>query len=41
MRERVRLVNGNIAIDSEPRRGTTIHVWVPLGSGEASERTVA
>jgi PAS domain S-box-containing protein len=30
MRERVRLVNGNIAIDSKPMRGTTIHIRVPL-----------
>ncbi|HEY6248463.1 MAG TPA: ATP-binding protein, partial [Candidatus Angelobacter sp.] len=32
MRERVRLVNGTIAIDSKPMGGTTIHVRVPLGS---------
>jgi PAS domain S-box-containing protein len=32
MRERVRLVNGTIAIESKPMRGTTIHVRVPLGS---------
>jgi PAS domain S-box-containing protein len=30
MRERVRLVNGTIAIDSKPMRGTSIHVRVPL-----------
>jgi PAS domain S-box-containing protein len=30
MRERVRLVNGSIAIDSKPMRGTMIHVRVPL-----------
>jgi PAS domain S-box-containing protein len=29
MRERVRLVNGTIAIDSKPMSGTTIHVRVP------------
>jgi PAS domain S-box-containing protein len=32
MRERVRLVNGTIAIDSKPMGGTTIHVRVPLES---------
>ena len=30
MRERIRLVNGAISIDSKPRRGTTIYVRVPL-----------
>jgi signal transduction histidine kinase len=32
MRERVRLVNGTIAIESEPMGGTRIHVRVPLPS---------
>jgi len=32
MRERVRLVNGTIAIDSKPMGGTRIHVRVPLRS---------
>jgi PAS domain S-box-containing protein len=32
MKERIRLVNGTIAIDSEPKGGTTIHVRVPLES---------
>jgi signal transduction histidine kinase len=32
MRERVRLVNGTITIDSEPKRGTRIHVRVPIPS---------
>lgn len=31
MRERVRLVNGTIAIDSKPMGGTIIHVRVPVG----------
>jgi len=31
MRERVRLVNGTMTIDSRPMVGTTIHVRVPLG----------
>jgi PAS domain S-box-containing protein len=30
MRERVRLVNGTIAIESTPMRGTTIHVCIPM-----------
>jgi PAS domain S-box-containing protein len=30
MRERVRLVNGTIAIESKPMKGTKIHVSVPL-----------
>jgi PAS domain S-box-containing protein len=38
MRERVRLVNGTITIDSEPMRGTSIHVRVPLASAPDSER---
>ena len=38
MRERVRLVNGTIAIDSKPMAGTTIHVSVPLASEHGSER---
>jgi signal transduction histidine kinase len=40
MRERVRLVNGTIVIDSKPMSGTTIHVRVPLGS-ENTSRPVA
>jgi signal transduction histidine kinase len=36
MRERVRLVNGTIAIDSKPMGGATIHVRVPLESEHAS-----
>jgi PAS domain S-box-containing protein len=38
MRERVRLVNGTISIESKPMDGTTIHVWVPFGSGHGSQR---
>ena len=40
MRERVRLVNGAISIDSKRMGGTTIHVRVPLGSEYASQRAV-
>jgi signal transduction histidine kinase len=38
MRERVRLVNGTISIESKPRSGTTIHVRVPLESKHATKR---
>jgi PAS domain S-box-containing protein len=38
MRERVRLVNGTISIESKPMGGTTIHVRVPLGSEHAAKQ---
>jgi PAS domain S-box-containing protein len=38
MRERVRLVNGTIVIDSKPMGGTTIHVRVPFKSEQGSQR---
>jgi signal transduction histidine kinase len=38
MRERVRLVNGTISIESKPMGGTTIHVRVPLESEHAAKR---
>ena len=38
MQERVRLVNGTISIESKPMVGTTIHVRVPLGSKDSSQR---
>jgi PAS domain S-box-containing protein len=38
MRERVRLVNGTITIESKPMGGTRIHVRIPFGSGEDSMR---
>jgi PAS domain S-box-containing protein len=38
MRERVRLVNGTITIESMPMGGTTIHVRVPLASEYQAER---
>lgn len=38
MRERVRLVNGTIAIESKPTGGTTIEIRVPLESQRASQR---
>jgi PAS domain S-box-containing protein len=37
MRERVRLVNGTIAIDSKPMGGTTVHVRVPFGLEHRSQ----
>jgi signal transduction histidine kinase len=37
MQERVRLVNGTIAIESKPRHGTSVHVRVPLQSDHRSE----
>ena len=40
MRERVRLVNGTISIESKPMGGTTIHIRVPMGSDKLSERAV-
>jgi signal transduction histidine kinase len=38
MRERVRLVNGTIAIESKPMGGTSIHVRVPLGLERDSQQ---
>jgi signal transduction histidine kinase len=38
MRERVRLVNGTIAIESKPMGGTTINVRVRFGSERGSQR---
>lgn len=40
MRERVRLVNGTISIDSKSTRGTSIHVRVPLESSLSFRRAV-
>ena len=41
MRERVRLVNGTIVIESRPMGGTTIHVRVPFGSESFSQQQCA
>jgi signal transduction histidine kinase len=38
MRERARLVDGDLAIDSRPMGGTTIHARVPVHSESYSER---
>jgi len=37
MRERIRLLNGTIAIESKPMHGTTVHFRVPLESEPSSE----
>jgi len=37
MQERARLVNGTIAIETKPMKGTTIHVRVPFKSEEAGQ----
>jgi signal transduction histidine kinase len=36
MRERLRLVNGELSIQSEPGRGTTVLARVPLGQQDHS-----
>ena len=41
MRERVRLVNGTISIESRPTGGTTIHARVPLRRTEIATETSA
>jgi PAS domain S-box-containing protein len=38
MRERLKLIDGNLGIKSEPRQGTTIHAQVRLASGSESLR---
>jgi signal transduction histidine kinase len=38
MRERIRLVNGSIDIQSKPMGGTTVLVRVPLQSGHDAQR---
>jgi len=38
MEERLKLVKGTLSIDSQPKRGTTIHARVPLSSGIDSMR---
>jgi signal transduction histidine kinase len=41
MRERARLVNGTISIQSKPNRGTTIEVDVPFSAGRTSAQMSA
>ena len=38
MEERLKLVKGTFAIESQPKRGTTIHARVPLSSESDSMR---
>jgi signal transduction histidine kinase len=38
MQERLKAVNGELSINSQPKRGTTIHACVPLISGTSSVR---
>lgn len=38
MEQRVRLVNGTFSVDSQPEKGTAVHVGVPLGSAGDSMR---
>jgi signal transduction histidine kinase len=38
MRERARLVNGTVSIESKPMGGTTIHVRIPLGLQNGAQR---
>jgi len=38
MQERLKVVNGELSINSQPKRGTTIHARVPLISGTSSVR---
>ena len=40
MQERIKMVSGQIAIDSQPGRGTRIHAWVPVPSDIQSARAV-
>lgn len=35
MKERIRLVKGNIVIKSTPRKGVTLHVKLPISSKKA------
>jgi len=38
MEERLKLVKGTLSIESQPKRGTTIHARVPFASGSDSMR---
>jgi PAS domain S-box-containing protein len=38
MEERLKLLNGTLSIESQPKRGTTIHARVPLSPGSDSMR---
>ena len=38
MEERLKLLKGTLSIDSQPKRGTTIHAYLPFNSGTDSMR---
>lgn len=38
MRERVKLINGELSITSQPQRGTVVHARAPLPSTQDSAR---
>ena len=40
MRERLKLVNGTLSVESRPKSGTTIHARVPLSSGRDLMRAI-
>ena len=40
MRERLKVIKGELLIESQPKRGTTIHARVPLDADSNSERAV-
>ena len=40
MEERLKILNGTLSIESQPKRGTTIHARVPFSSGKDSLRAV-
>jgi signal transduction histidine kinase len=39
MDERLKIVHGTLSIESQLKRGTTIHAFVPINSGSISEPT--
>jgi PAS domain S-box-containing protein len=39
MHERLQILKGTLSIDSQPKRGTTIHAFVPINPGSLSEPT--
>ena len=41
MKERIKLVDGKLSIESQPQRGTTIHASVPLSLGPQSARAAS
>jgi signal transduction histidine kinase len=40
MQERLKLVKGSLSIDTQPKRGTTIHARIPLGVGSDSMHVI-